>query len=70
MKTGLLISHAFEGVHLLPGEEKQLAFILAPQALGWWNKDNHLVVEPRCFTVMVGASSEDIRLKGKIEVKD
>lgn len=59
----------FERVHLKPGEERELAFTLSPQDLGLWNRDNHFVVEPGTFTVMVGASSEDIRLRGSFEVR-
>lgn len=68
--TYVKVLRGFERIHLLPGEEKQIEFILTPQDLGLWNKDNHFVVEPGRFTVMVGASSEDIRLKGEFEVKD
>lgn len=68
--TYVKVLRGFERIHLLPGEEKQIEFILTPQGLGLWNKDNHFVVEPGRFTVMVGASSEDIRLKGEFEVKD
>ena len=59
----------FERVHLLPGEEKEVNFVLTPQELGLWNKDNHFVVEPGTFTIMLGSSSEDIRLTGSFEVK-
>ena len=59
----------FERIHLKPGEEKEVSFVLTPQDLGLWNRDNRFVVEPGGFTVMVGSSSEDIRLKGRFEVK-
>jgi len=59
----------FERLHLLPGEEKEVSFVLTPQELGLWNKENHFVVEPGTFTVMLGSSSDDIRLTGSIEVK-
>lgn len=68
--TYVKVLRGFERIHLLPGEEKQIEFILTPQDMGLWNKDNHFVVEPGRFTVMVVASSEDIRLKGEFEVKD
>jgi len=32
----------FERLHLLPGEEKEVSFVLTPQELGLWNKENHL----------------------------
>lgn len=59
----------FERIHLRPGEEKEVSFILTPQELGLWNKDNHFVVEPGTFSVMIGSSSEDIRLQGMFDVR-
>ena len=43
-------------------------------ALETWQTDTYdadvnLIIEPGIFEVMVGASSEDIRLKGNFEVK-
>jgi CARDB. len=67
--TYVKVLRGFERVHLEPGEEKTVDFTLTPQELGLWNKDNHFVVEPGMFTVMVGSSSQDIRLQGKFEVK-
>jgi len=58
----------FERINLKPGEEKSVTFSLTPQELGLWNKHNEFVVEPGTFSVMVGASSEDIRLDGSFEV--
>ena len=63
------VLRGFERIHLQPGEERLLAFTLTPQDLGLWNRDNRFTVEPGTFTVMVGASSEDIRLRGTFEVK-
>ena len=67
--TYVKVLRGFERIHLEPGEEKTVEFVLTPQELGLWNKDNHFVVEPGTFAVMVGSSSEDIRLQGKFEVK-
>ena len=67
--TYVKVLRGFERIHLEPGEEKVIDFVLAPQELGLWNKDNHFVVEPGTFAVMVGSSSQDIRLQGKFEVK-
>lgn len=68
--TYVKVLRGFERIHLEPGEEKTVHFALTPQELGLWNKDNHFVVEPGTFAVMVGSSSEDIRLRGKFEVKE
>lgn len=53
----------FERIHLLPGEEKEVAFVIQPRDLQLYNIDEEWVVEPGDFRVMVGASSEDIRLQ-------
>ena len=67
--TYVKVLRGFERIHLQPGEEKEIHFKLTPQDLGIWNADNKFVVEPGLFTVMVGSSSEDIRLSGNFEVK-
>ena len=67
--TYVKVLRGFERIHLEPGEEKAIDFVLTPQEMGLWNKDNHFVVEPGTFAVMVGSSSQDIRLQGKFEVK-
>lgn len=58
----------FERVQLKAGDEKLVEFKLASHDLGLWNKHNEFVVEPGTFTVMVGASSENIHLTGSFEV--
>lgn len=58
----------FERISLEPGEKKSVKFKLTPQDLGLWNKDGHFVVEPGYFKVMIGASSDDIRLTDRFEV--
>lgn len=52
----------FERVHLLPGEEKTIQFTVYPKDLMLYNINNEWVVEPGEFRVLIGASSEDIRL--------
>jgi len=59
----------FERISLKPGEEKTVQFLLTPQDLGLWNKSNEFVVEPGTFSVMAGASSQDIRLNGTFSVR-
>lgn len=57
----------FERVSLQPGETKTVTLILKPEDLSLYNKDMKFVVEPGVFKVMVGASSEDIKLNGTFE---
>lgn len=58
----------FDRVHLEPGETKELSFTIEPRDLQLLDIDNHWVVEPGDFKVMVGASSEDIRLNDRFTV--
>ncbi len=53
----------FERIHLQPGETKTVSFKIVPDHLQLLNIDNKWVVEPGDFRVMIGASSEDIRLQ-------
>lgn len=62
----------FERIHLKAGETKKVTFRLTPQDLGLWtNPDGKekFEVEPGTFTLMIGSSSEDIRLNGKLLVR-
>ena len=45
-----------------------VTFKLGPADLALWDKDMRFVVEPGDFTLMVGASSKDIRLTGTLNV--
>ena len=58
------VLRGFERIHLQPGEVKTVTFTLHPHDLALWDKDMKFRVEPGKFNVMVGRSSEDIRLKG------
>lgn len=58
----------FERIHLQPGETKEVSFTIYPRDLELYNAMNQWVVEPGEFKVMIGASSEDIRLNDRIEV--
>lgn len=58
----------FERVELRPNETKTVTFKLSFADLALWNKEMRFVVEPGTFRVMVGSSSEDIRLHGDFEV--
>ncbi|WP_303208297.1 beta-glucosidase [Bacteroides oleiciplenus] len=60
----------FERVHLQPGETKEVTFILDRKHLELLDKHMEWVVEPGDFSIMVGASSEDIRLNGMLTVED
>jgi beta-glucosidase len=55
---------AFLRVALDPGQSLVVTFVLPVDLLAFYDEDLRLVVEPGEFQVMVGASSEDIRLEG------
>jgi beta-glucosidase len=58
----------FQRVSLKPRETKVVTFRLSLDQLAFYDRDLRLVVEPGTFRVMVGSSSEDIRLEGTFEV--
>ncbi len=58
----------FERIHLAPKEKKKVEFILKADHLKLLSRDNQWIVEPGIFKIMVGSSSEDIRLTGRFEI--
>lgn len=63
------VLRGFERIALESGEEKEVFFKLRPQDLGIWDKNMNYTVEPGTFKVMIGASSQDIRLTGQFTIK-
>lgn len=62
------VLRGFERITLEPGETKKVEFTVEPEHLQLLNKDMEWVVEPGEFEIMVGASSEDIRLTETVNV--
>ncbi len=60
----------FERLELKPGEKKTLRFTLRPEDLSLLDRNLKPVVEPGEFRVMIGRSSEDIRLRGSFVVTE
>ncbi|MCL6454260.1 MAG: glycoside hydrolase family 3 C-terminal domain-containing protein [Alicyclobacillus sp.] len=58
----------FRRVSLAVGETRTVTFVLPISSLGFHDVGLNYVVEPGSFEVMVGSSSEDIRLTGSFEV--
>lgn len=58
----------FEKVALEAGETKVISFEIGYDELKMLDKDLDWVVEPGEFVIMIGSSSEDIRLKGSLLV--
>ncbi len=59
----------FERVELKPGEKRTVRFTLQAQDLALLDRNMQWTVEPGEFQVMVGRSSEDIRLRGSFFVE-
>jgi len=59
----------FERITLNPGEKKTVEFTLHPDDLAILDKSMNWTVEPGKFQVMIGNSSEDIKLKKEFEVE-
>lgn len=59
----------FQKVDLQPGEKKTVRFTLTPDELALYDRQMVRRVEPGAFEVMVGSSSEQIRLRGSFEVR-
>jgi beta-glucosidase len=60
----------FEKILLKPGESKDVIMPLDKESLASWDSENHgWKVYPGTYSVMVGSSSRDIRLKGSFTIK-
>jgi beta-glucosidase len=59
----------FQKVSLQPGEKKTVKFTLTADDLALYDQSMVRRVEPGTFNVMVGSSSQQIRLRGSFEVK-
>jgi len=59
----------FEKVMLQPGASKTITFIINKEKLSFYNSQLQWVAEPGSFDIMIGAASDDIKLKSMIVVK-
>jgi len=55
-------------VPLQPGEKKRVRFTVGHDDMMLLDRDMQWTVEPGRFDVLVGASSEDIRLRGTFDI--
>ena len=53
----------------MPDETRSVQFLIPCRELGLWDKNMHYIVEPGEFEIMTGSSSEDIRLKDTIKIR-
>ena len=61
---------AFKRINLQPGETRHIDFHLPVRQLAYYSVSKHdFTVEPGTFDILVGSSSDDIRLRGTLAVK-
>lgn len=58
----------FKRVTLEVGEKRTVEFVLGKDELGLYDSSMKFVMEPGPIEVMIGGSSDDVRLKGKFEI--
>ena len=60
---------AFKRIPIKAGESREVTLTVPKEELGYWNEEKQMfVVEPGTVKLLIGASSEDIRLEGKIRL--
>lgn len=60
----------FQRVHLRQGESKTVEFTITPELLTMLDENMDRIVEPGKFRIMLGAASNDIRLREILEVTE
>lgn len=60
----------FQKIHLNAGETKTVKFVIDNEKLSFYNDKLEFKSEPGDFDLMIGSSSDDIRLKGSFELLD
>jgi beta-glucosidase len=59
----------FAKLHLAPGQQQTVRFVIDREKLSFFNADLQWVAEPGEFELMLGASSADIRLRAGFELR-
>jgi len=58
----------FRKLQLTSGESKTIKFVIDTEKLSFYNEKVQWVAEPGEFDLMIGSSSQDIRLKDTFEL--
>jgi len=58
----------FSRIHLVPGEKKAINFHMPVNILAYYGEGLRLVLEPGAVKIMIGSSSDDIRLETEFEI--
>jgi beta-glucosidase len=67
--TPVKVLKEFKKVEIGPSELVTVSFSIPLEELGLWDKEMKYVIEPGEFEIMVGSSSNDIRLRTTIAIK-
>jgi beta-glucosidase len=59
---------SFQRIHLKAGESKKVSFVLNEASFSLYQGNGQWAIEPGKFTIMIGGSSEDIRVQKVIEL--
>jgi len=59
---------SFQRIHLKAGESKKVSFVLDEDSFSLYQGNDKWAVEPGKFTIMIGGSSQDIRVQKVIEL--
>lgn len=70
VSTPPILLKAFKRISLKKGEKQKVTFKLGKEQLSLYNLQMQHVVEPGEFKVMIGASSDDIRLDGNFVINE
>lgn len=60
----------FARIHLNPGEQKKVCFMLHPSQIAFLDQEMHWKIEKGAFEIRIGSSSEDTRLTGIFRVTE
>lgn len=58
----------YQKVHLKPQEKKQIAFTFSLKQMAFYDRNMDYVLEPGTFRIMIGSSSDYIRLEDTVEL--
>lgn len=59
----------FQRIHLKKGETKEIEFEITPDLLSMLDENMNRIVEPGAFRIMIGAASNDIKLREILTVR-
>ena len=65
----VLALKGFTRVRLAPGEARTVTLTLDARELRLLDESGRWIIEPGAYQLLVGASSRDIRLRGRVEVR-